>query len=244
MIIENKNILITGVALGGIGEAIMNKLIKQNNQVLITSLKMSGDRFPGIKSFSSDCTTEKGIDRLNEWAKTECGSIDIIINAIGGSLASKNPLEINPAFFDRVIKVNLTSAILLTQMATKVMTTGAIVHIVSSSAYEASLDKLSYGVAKAGLVYYIRSMAQVLAPQIRINGVSPTYVFTDRHNRELKKKSEKTGVPFEDLSSQRITKQLLQYPLLPEDLNEMIEFAAMTPLMTGKILDASLGRIF
>ena len=203
MLIEKKRILITGVALGGIGEAIMNKLIKQDNKVLITSLNMSKDRFPGIKSCSADCTTEEGVNRLKDWVKTESGSIDIIINAIGGSLDSKNPLEINPAFFNRVINVNLTSAILLTQMATKVMTIGAIVHIVSSSAYEASLDKLSYGVAKAGLSYYIRSMAQVLAPEIRINGVSPTYVFTDRHNRELWKKSEKTGVPFNTLSSGR-----------------------------------------
>ncbi|MHA2109775.1 MAG: SDR family NAD(P)-dependent oxidoreductase, partial [Candidatus Hodarchaeales archaeon] len=114
MFIEKKRILITGVALGGIGEAIMNKLIKQDNEVLITSLNMSKDRFPGIKSCSADCTTEEGVNRLKDWVKTESGSIDIIINAIGGSLDSKDPLEINPVFFNRVINVNLTSAILLT----------------------------------------------------------------------------------------------------------------------------------
>ncbi len=244
MIIENKRVLITGAAIGGIGEAIMKKLTLQNNRVLVTSLNMSSDRFPDIKSISADCTRENEIHKLENWVKSEVGSIDVLINAIGGSLASKKPLEIDSNFFNEVISVNLTSAVLLTQMATKLMKTGSIVHIVSTSAFEASLNKMSYGIAKAGLVYYIRSMAQVLAPNIRINGVSPTYVFTERHNRELKQKAVKTGVSLEKLISDRIVKQLLREPLQPENLNEMIEFAATTPLMTGRILDASLGRIY
>jgi len=242
--ISNKKILITGVALGGIGEAIMNKLLTQQNQVLITSLNMTPERFSGVKCIAADCTTEEGIERLEKWIKDEVETIDILINTIGGSLASKHPLELDSVFLNRVISVNLTSAVLLTQMGTRVMNQGSIVHIVSTSAYEPSLKKISYGVAKAGLVYYIRSIAQTLAPKIRINGVSPTYVFTRRHNRELEEKSEKSGVPFEQLASDRYSKQLLKQPLLPEDLNEMIEFTALSPLMTGKILDASLGRIF
>ncbi len=244
MLLENKQVLITGAAIGGIGEAIMNKLIKQDNLILVTSLEMSDDRFPNIESISADCTNKDGIKKLEDWIKTKTGSIDVLINAIGGSLASKNPLEIESNFLNRVIKVNLTSAVLLTQMATRLMKSGSIVHIVSTSAYEASLDKMSYGIAKAGLVYYIRAMAQVLAPNIRINGVSPTYVFTERHNQELKQKAERTGISLEQLVSDRMAKQLLKKPLLPDDLNEMIEFAATTPLMTGKVLDASLGRIY
>ncbi|MFX1284816.1 MAG: SDR family NAD(P)-dependent oxidoreductase [Promethearchaeota archaeon] len=245
MIIENKKILVTGVAVGGIGEAIMRKLSNQNNEVLISSLNMINDRFPGINNIAADCTTEEGIRKVKKWVQTKIGSIDILINNIGGSLASKNPLEVDASFFNRVINVNLTSAFLLTRMAAELMIEGgAIVHIVSSAAYEPSLDKMPYGVAKAGLVYLIRTMARVLAPKIRINGVSPTYVFTDRHNRELEKKSMDNGTTIEVLSSKLISKQLLNYPLLPKDLNEMIEFAATTPLMTGKILDASLGRIF
>lgn len=245
MIIQNKRVLITGVAVGGIGEAIMRKISNQENQVLICSLNMSKDRFPGIRCISADCTIEEGIKKLKKWIQNEIGSIDILINTIGGSLASKNPLEVDASFFNLVLSVNLTSAFLLTRMAAELMSEGGtIVHIVSSSAYEPSLDKMPYGVAKTGLVYLIRSMAVVLAPKIRINGISPTYVFTDRHKRELEKKAVKTSTRAEILSSSMISKQLLDYPLLPEDLNDMIEFAATTPLMTGKVLDASLGRIF
>lgn len=245
MIIEDKKILITGVAIGGIGEAIMRKLSNQNNNILITSLNMSNERFPNIKNFSVDCTSEEGINKLKKWILTEVGAIDVLINAIGGSLASKNIFKVSASFFNRVLSVNLTSAFLLSRIAPEIMPEGgAIVHIVSSSAYEPSITKMPYGVAKAGLVYLIRSMAQVLAPKIRINGVSPTYVFTKRHEEELKKEAIDTGIPIEELTSKRIAKQLLNYPLVPEDLNEMIEFAATTKLMTGKILDASLGRIF
>jgi NAD(P)-dependent dehydrogenase (short-subunit alcohol dehydrogenase family) len=245
VIIQNKRVLITGVAVGGIGEAIMRKISNQKNEVLINSLNMSNDRFPDIKSISADCTTEEGIKKLKRWVQNEIGSIDILINAIGGSLASKNPLEVDASFFNLVLSVNLTSAFLLSRMATELMPEGGvIVHVVSSSAYEPSFDKMPYGVAKAGLVYLIRSMAHILAPKIRINGVSPAYVFTERHKRELEKKAVDSSTTVEALSSTMISKQLLDYPLLPEDLNEMIEFAASTPLMTGKVLDASLGRIF
>ena len=87
-------------------------------------------------------------------------------------------------------------------------------------------------------------MSQVPNAEWTTHESTTTYVFTDRHKRELEKKAVDTRTTVEALSSIMISKQLLNYPLLPEDLNEMIEFAATTPLMTGKVLDASLGRIF
>ena len=121
---------------------------------------------------------------------------------------------------------------------------GNIVHIVSSSAFEPEINKMPYSIAKAGQVQLIRSMAVALAPDnIIINGVSPTYVFTNRHNRDLQKLAVTQKISLESLKEKKTRKQLIKNALMPDDLTKMIEFAATTQIMTGKIIHATLGRI-
>ena len=244
MRLENKNILITGVAKGGIGEALLQELM-ENNNLIIVSKNLSSERFPEVQGFKIDCTKELEINKLEDHISNTIGTLDILINCVGGSLGSRSIESIDQAFFEEVLAVNLTSAFLLTQMASRLLENGgSIVHIVSSSAFEPEINKIPYSVAKAGLVHLIRIMAISLAPRnIRINGVSPTYVFTDRHKEELRVKAEKEGIMYNESISQKIKKQLLKTPLLPENLVEMVKFAATTEIMTGKVLHATLGRI-
>jgi len=245
-IISNQRVLITGAAEGGIGEAVLKKIIQQENTVIVSSINMTSNRFPGIPSLAVDCTKDKNIQNLENFINETMGGIDCLINCIGGSLKSIDPLEIDEDFFHQVLSINLTSAFLLSQMAARFMKKkgGSIVHIVSSSAFEPEIKKMPYGIAKAGLAHMIRSFAVYLAPfNIRINGVSPTYVFTSRHEGELQNASKGSKNAYDELKVNRISKQLLQKPLFPEDLVDMIEFAAVSPIMTGKILDATLGRI-
>ncbi|WP_455142290.1 SDR family oxidoreductase [Candidatus Hodarchaeum mangrovi] len=245
-IITNQRVVITGAAKGGIGEAVLKKISTQNNTIIVSSKNISSNRFPGFHSLAVDCTKERNIRNLENFIKETMGGMDCLINCIGGSLRSINPLEVTEDFFQQVLSLNLTSAFLLSQMATRLMNKmgGSVVHIVSSSAFEPEIKKMPYGIAKAGLAYLIRSFAVYLAPfNIRINGVSPTYVFTSRHIEELQNTSQDSISSYDELKAKKISKQLLQKPLLPEDLLDMIEFAAVSPIMTGKILHATLGRI-
>ena len=244
MNLENKKILITGVAKGGIGEEILRNTVK-NNTVIIASKNLTSDRFPEVTGFKIDCTKELEVKELEAHVSNTLGNIDVLINCIGGSLGARSIDLVDQAFFEKVLAVNLTSAFLLTQMASRLFENGgSIVHIVSSSAFEPDINKMAYSIAKAGLVQLIKIMAIILAPRnIRINGVSPTYVFTDRHKEELRVKAEKEHIVYDDLISQKVQKQHLKTPLLPENLVEMVKFAATTEIMTGKVLHATLGRI-
>lgn len=243
---QNKNILVTGVANGGIGEVIVKKY-SENNNMIICSKNMTNDRINGVLAFTADCTDEKDILKLEKYIVEHLGSIDIMINCIGGSLGSYDFLDIKKSFFDQVIAVNLTSAFLLSQMAVKLMSNnkeGRIVHIVSSAAYEPETTKLPYGIAKIGLDYLIKSMAKILAPKnIFVNGVSPTYVYTQRHIDEITQKAEKLQKTREELMTKYVAKQLIPNYLYPEDLLPFIELAIKTRHMTGKVLHATAGRI-
>jgi pteridine reductase len=69
----------------------------------------------------------------------------------------------------------LKAPLFLSQAAVKALraSRGSIVNIVDIHAQRPLRDHLVYGLAKAGLAMLTRSLAKDLAPEIRVNGVSP-----------------------------------------------------------------------
>ena len=96
----------------------------------------------------------------------------LLVNCAG--LGAVVPFEeTDEALWDRVIAVNLTAAMFLSQAAAKRMASGAIVNIASVSGVRAGVGRAAYGVSKAGLIQLTRQMAVELAPRIRVNAVAP-----------------------------------------------------------------------
>lgn len=246
MTVSNKIILITGAANGGIGEAVA-QYYANNNEIIVASKKMTSERITVANlAIAADCTTEGGVRYLEEEILKKYQKIDIMINCIGGSLGNTDFETTTQEFFEKVISLNLTSSFLLSQMANRLMEKadqGWITHIVSSSGFQAEVKKLPYAVAKAGQVHLIKSLALVLAPKIIVNGVSPTYVYTDRHLAEIKTKAEKTGKTEKEIMESYVSKQLVPNYLYPKDLIEFIDLSITTKVMTGKILHATGGRV-
>jgi 3-oxoacyl-[acyl-carrier protein] reductase len=246
MAVENKIILITGAAKGGIGEAVAN-YYAANNKIIVSSKNMTSDRIPTANlAIAADCITEEGVKHLEEEILKKYNNIDILINCIGGSLGDTEFEKTSLEFFEKVIKLNLTSSFLLSQMASRLMKKaeeGWITHIVSSSGFQPEIKKLPYAVAKAGQTHLIKSLALVLAPKIIVNGVSPTYVYTDRHLNEIKAKAEKKGITEEEVMKSYVSKQIVPNYLYPDDLIEFIDLSISTKVMTGKILHATGGRV-
>jgi len=246
MVVNNKIILITGAAVGGIGEAVAN-YYADNNEIIVSSKNMTPDRISSTNlAIAADCMTEEGIKYLETEILKKYNKIDVLINCIGGSLGNSEFEEITLEFFEKVISLNLTSSFLLSQMASRLMSNvekGWITHIVSSSGFQPEVKKIPYAVAKAGQVHLIRSLALVLAPKIIVNGVSPTYVYTDRHLAEIKTKAEETNVSEKEIMENYVSKQIVPNYLYPDDLIEFIDLSITTKVMTGKILHATGGRV-
>lgn len=77
--------------------------------------------------------------------------------------------------WDDLIGTNLKAPLFLTQACVPQLRTsrGAIVNIVDIHAQRPLRDHTIYGPAKAGLAMLTRTLARDLAPDIRVNGVSP-----------------------------------------------------------------------
>ncbi len=252
--LSNKVLLITG-ASGGIGYVIMENFVNRV-KFLITSSRKNQSEFmklnpipKNLAHLSKDLTIEKNVQELFNYIENTHGRLDILINCVGGSLFN-HPIEEFPIKeFDEVISLNLRSAFLLTKHGIKLMKNnggdgGNIIHFVSSSAKNISNGKAPYGIAKAGLAHLIHYAAfEAAGHGIKINGISPTYVLTPRHEKEINEKVRKTGKQRDEIIRDKISRQLLKREMKPEDLLPVVELLATTNSITGQIYNSDMGEV-
>jgi pteridine reductase len=107
---------------------------------------------------------------VTEWH----GPLDILINN-ASSFYPTPPGQISEADWDNLIGTNLKAPLFLAQAALVPLqaSRGVIINIVDIHAQRPLRNHAVYGAAKAGLAMLTRSLAKDLAPDIRVNGVSP-----------------------------------------------------------------------
>lgn len=113
------------------------------------------------------------------------GTIDILVNCAGGMVARKTLAEMDEAFFDTVMDLNLKSAFLVTKAALPHLGAGAaIVNIASQAGRDGGGPGASvYAASKGAMMTITRSWAKELGPQgIRVNALCPGLIGTSFHD--------------------------------------------------------------
>ena len=111
--------------------------------------------------------------------------IDILVNLAGGMVARKTLAEMDEAFFDHVMELNLKSVFLVTKAALPKLGEGAaIVNVSSLAGRDGGGPGASvYATAKGALMTLTRAWAKELGPQgIRVNSVCPGLIGTSFHD--------------------------------------------------------------
>ena len=111
--------------------------------------------------------------------------IDILVNLAGGMVARKTLAEMDEAFFDHVMELNLKSVFLVTKAALPKLGKGAaIVNVSSLAGRDGGGPGASvYATAKGALMTLTRAWAKELGPQgIRVNSVCPGLIGTSFHD--------------------------------------------------------------
>ena len=116
------------------------------------------------------------------------GRLDAVVSNAG--IMIRKPLHrLTLAEWRRVIDTNLTAAFLLARAAEKPLrrARGAIVTIASTRALMSEVETESYSASKGGLLALTHALAISLAPDVRVNCVSPGWIET-KHYADLRRK--------------------------------------------------------
>jgi pteridine reductase len=182
--LNDKVVLVTGAARR-IGAAIVTRLHENGARVAIHYRGSAGDaesladnlnsaRADSAAIFQANLldidTIKPLVDSVADWG----GRLDGLVN--NASSFYPTPVgSITESEWDELIGSNLKAPLFLAQAAAGYLrdSNGAIVNIVDIHAERPLRDHAVYGAAKAGLAMLTRSLAKDLAPDIRVNGVSP-----------------------------------------------------------------------
>jgi pteridine reductase len=182
--LSGKVALITGAARR-IGATISRCLHKDGANIIVhyrssaDEAKTLCDELNAIRpnsaiSVQADLADTAQLSDLIAAATAWHGTLDILIN--NASSFYPTPIgEISEDNWNDLIGANLKAPLFLAQAALQVLrkSHGVIVNIVDIHAQRPLRDHTVYGLSKAGLAMLTRSLAKDLAPEIRVNGVSP-----------------------------------------------------------------------
>ena len=183
MRLKDRTAIITGGARG-IGRAIGERFIAEGARVMLADIDAEGLAQTAAALDCGHCPADvarKGdIDRLVQAAVAAFGHIDILVNNAGITHAA-NFLDLTEEDFDRVLAINLKSALFGTQRAAKLMQAGgSIINMSSVNAVLGIPTQIPYAVSKGGLRQLTNVSALSLAPRgIRVNAIGPGTIMTD-----------------------------------------------------------------
>ncbi len=185
----NRTALVTG-GYGGIGRAVVRKLLSQGFHVFAVDLKPSVKNLPeeisgsdgkliGIVADVSDFDSCRSM--AEQVSAAGLGEVDTIVNNAGitrDSLISK----MDYTMWDSVIRVDLYSMFNVTKQFVQSMIDkkfGRIINI-SSISREGNVGQCNYAAAKAGVVGFTKALSRELARyNITSNAISPGLVDTE-----------------------------------------------------------------
>lgn len=178
-------VLIAG-ASSGIGAACAQRFAKEGWDVCLTARrageleKVRATLAPGDHLVvPGDCSEPATAMRLGETIGEHWGALDVLVNSVGVN-RSVPAIGSDLAAWRHCLDLMLDSAVHLTRTAAALMPTGGrIVHITSIHAQRAERGSSGYGMAKAAIEQYVRSLALELADRnILANAIAPGFVDT------------------------------------------------------------------
>jgi NAD(P)-dependent dehydrogenase (short-subunit alcohol dehydrogenase family) len=129
-----------------------------------------------------DVTNVDDCKRIVTTTVERFGGLDILVNNVGTSKVRGNSLTVDLDEWDRGMKINVKSMVMMVRFAVPEMKKrggGSIINIASITAYHGGHPNLLYPTSKAAVVHLSRTMAgQHGVDNIRVNSLSPGFVYT------------------------------------------------------------------
>jgi NAD(P)-dependent dehydrogenase (short-subunit alcohol dehydrogenase family) len=247
MLLADKTAVISGAASArGIGRATAKLFAQHGARVAIFDLDEAGAKAaaaelgPDHIGVGCDVADLASCRKAAEQAIGAFGKVDILINNAGITQPLKI-MEIAPENWERVVDVNMTGVLYLSQAFIPHMRArkqGAIACMSSVSAQRGGgiFGGPHYSAAKAGVLGLAKAMARELGPDgIRVNSVTPGLIQTDITGGKLTPEMKVDilkGIPLNRLGDAEDVARI--YLFLASDLSSYV---------TGAVIDVNGGML-
>jgi NAD(P)-dependent dehydrogenase (short-subunit alcohol dehydrogenase family) len=180
---------------------------------------------------TADLAVPSEVERLLPECVRQLGPPTCLINnaamfaadAVGG---------LQSGLWDAQLAVNLKAPVFLAQAFAKHLPAGAagnIINIIDQGVLKPTPQFFSYTVSKAALWAVTRTLAQALAPSIRVNAIGPGPVLQSSYQTEAEFRAEYQAT-------------LLGRSTPPEEIATAIRFILEAPALTGQMLALDGGQ--
>ncbi|MCH4246085.1 SDR family NAD(P)-dependent oxidoreductase [Acinetobacter gerneri] len=195
---QGKTVLITG-ASGGIAVSCIKKLYAAGAQLVLTDLNLealktfaaeldpAGERVLALAQDVSD--SQQAIDVVNATVE-RFGAIDVLIPCAGLYLECSLK-DISDQEWSKVTAVNLDGVFYtIRAVIPHLRQGGSIVNLASMAGHKGSLNHAHYAASKGAVLNLTRTLALELAPNIRVNNVSPGLIDTPMIRQLMQEKGD------------------------------------------------------
>ena len=176
----------------GIGKSIATEFAKAGADVVIAGrrkkvLELAAEELSSygrrVMSIQTDVSERKDVEHLVELTVGELGCVDILVNNAANGGSGPPLLDSDESRWDEIMDTNLKSVYLCCRAVSpsmKAQERGNIINVSSVASLRPEGGARIYGIAKAGVNFLTRGLAQELAPLgIRVNAIAPGAVRTD-----------------------------------------------------------------
>lgn len=234
------NVLVTGSSRG-IGKSIIELFASNGHNVIINYNKSDKDYIKNIEStikekykvdvisVKCDVSSEEEVKYMFDIIKKHFSKLDCIVNNAGIAKDSRIEEKSSEEFLS-VIKVNLLGTFLVSKYGCRLMDKGSIINIASNNVTHGYIESIDYDASKAGVIALTHDFAKDLAPNIRVNCVSPGWINTDM-NKDL----------FESFKKEEEEKILLKRFGEAKDIANTVYFLATNEYINDEIIKVDGG---
>jgi NAD(P)-dependent dehydrogenase (short-subunit alcohol dehydrogenase family) len=237
---ELKNVLVTGAAKR-LGRAIALDLARHGWNIAIhynasdreARVTCEDAHAAGVKAVAvkADLAREEETEGIVQQATRELGPLSALINS-ASVFENDQWYSADRASWDLHMNVNLRAPLVLSQQFAKQLPReahGAIVNLLDQRLLKPTPEFFSYSVSRAGLYWLTTTLAQALAPRIRVNAVAPGPTL---------KAAKQSLQHFEN--EQRST--ILGHGSEPQDICDAVRYLLEAKSITGQTLVVDGGQ--
>lgn len=210
------------LAAHGWGVAVHCRSSRGDAEALAGSIRAGGGRAAVV---SGDLADVQAIYRIVADAESALGPLGLLVN--NASMFEPDAVgTLEPDLFERQIRVNLTAPCLLADAFVGRLPDGAeghVVNMIDQRVLKPTPQFFSYTLVKAALFTATRTMAQALAPRVRVNAIGPGPTLANARQGA------------DDFARQAAAVPLRFGPRL-EEFGRTIRFLVETPSITGQMI--------